>query len=42
MNYDKNEWRVSLERLNPELGYIKNNIALCCFEFNTALQWNKR
>jgi hypothetical protein len=41
MNYNKNEWRVSLERLNPELGYIKDNIVLTSIEFNsTRLQWS--
>ena len=39
MNYDKNEWKVSLERLDPKLGYIKNNIVLCCIEFNDKKQW---
>jgi hypothetical protein len=39
MNHDKNEWKVSLERLNTDLGYIKSNVVLCCREFNDAVQW---
>lgn len=40
LNYDKNEFRMSLERKNPEFGYTPSNIALCCLEFNGATQWN--
>jgi len=39
MNFDRNDWKISLERLNPNLGYIKNNIALICAEFNSISQW---
>ena len=37
MNYDRNEWRVSIERLDNDLGYIKLNVVLCCLEFNTYI-----
>ena len=40
MNYDRNDWKVSIERLNPELGYTKTNVALCCLEFNHATNWS--
>ena len=42
MNYDKNEWRISIERLNSKLGYIKKNTVLCCSEFNGSSQWNQQ
>ena len=41
MNYDKKDWKLSLERLNPDKGYIKDNIVLCCQEFNGSSQWTK-
>ena len=38
----QSDWKVSLERKNPSLGYIKNNIALCCSELNgNAKQWTQ-
>lgn len=40
MQYDKNEFRVSLERLDINKGYIKDNIVLCCLEFNSKTQWS--
>lgn len=41
MNYDQYNWRVSLERLNPNQGYIKDNVVLTCIEFNsTSIQWS--
>lgn len=43
MKYDQHEWRVSLERLNPEMGYIKENVVLTCIEFNsTNTQWSNQ
>ncbi len=35
-----NIWKVSLERVDPELGYIKDNVVLCCLEFNSRVQWS--
>jgi len=40
MKFNKNEWKVSLERLDPRKGYIKDNVVLCCLEFNTRSQWS--
>ena len=34
MNFDRNDWKISLERINPKIGYIKDNIALICLELN--------
>lgn len=31
--FDK-DWVASLERINPRLGYIKDNVCLICAEFN--------
>jgi hypothetical protein len=39
MNFDRNDWKISLERKDPNLGYIKDNIALACIEFNSISQW---
>ena len=33
------DWQCSLERLNPGLGYSRDNVALIALEFNTAVQW---
>lgn len=33
-------WKCSIERLNPDKGYIKTNVALVCHEFNNKCQWN--
>lgn len=30
-----NDWMCSLKRLEPSLGYITDNVALICTEFNT-------
>jgi hypothetical protein len=32
-------YMMSIERINSNLGYIKDNIALCCAEFNSSCQW---
>jgi len=34
------DWQCSLERLDPEKGYIVGNVALCCQEFNGPIQWS--
>jgi hypothetical protein len=39
MNFDKSEWRVSIERLNNKKGYVVGNVVLCCLEFNGNAQW---
>jgi hypothetical protein len=41
MNYDKRDWRMSIERLNPDIGYTKENSVLCCLEFNGRIQWSR-
>jgi hypothetical protein len=33
------DWQCSLERLDTTLGYIKDNVVLCCLEFNHSSQW---
>lgn len=40
MNFNSNEWRVSIERLNDDYGYIKNNIVLICLELQNRSHWN--
>ena len=40
MNIERNDYKMSLERLNPELGYIKENIAFVCSELNSISQWS--
>ena len=40
MMFVNNEWRVSLERLDNNQGYIRGNVVLCCIEFNTKSQWS--
>jgi len=37
----KSHFQCSLERLNPSLGYLKNNICLSVLELNSASQWSK-
>jgi len=34
-------WRLSLERLNNDLGYTLSNCVLVAAEFNTRAQWSK-
>jgi hypothetical protein len=40
MQVSKNEWKVSLERIDPSKGYTQDNTVLCCLEFNTRSQWS--
>jgi hypothetical protein len=34
-----NDWQCSLEIIDPSQGYVPENIALCCLEFNFSYQW---
>jgi hypothetical protein len=36
----RSSWKVSLERLDQEQGYVKSNVVFCCLELNTASQWS--
>jgi len=33
-------WKMSLERLDQTKGYIRENVVLCCLEFNTPTPWS--
>lgn len=37
-HYD--EWTMSIERLDNNIGYTKENTVLCCYEFNSGCQWS--
>lgn len=34
-------WQASIERLDDENGYIRENIVLCCLEFNGRTKWSQ-
>lgn len=34
-------WRCSVERLDPELGYIIGNVVFVCLEFNCVAPWSR-
>lgn len=36
----KDSWKVSLERLDQNLGYTKDNTVLICFEFQNQCNWS--
>ena len=37
----KSDWQASLERVDPKVGYTKQNTVLICWEFNTGnAQWS--
>lgn len=36
LNYEKGDWRMSIERINTFLGYTKDNILIVASEFNTT------
>jgi hypothetical protein len=38
---NKSDWKCSIERLDESLGYLPENIVLCCSEFNGQIQWSK-
>lgn len=41
MTHEPNKpFMVSLERLNPTLGYVKDNVVLCIVELNDMHQWS--
>jgi hypothetical protein len=41
LSYDYNlDWNASLERINPSLGYTKENIAITAHELNGSCQWS--
>jgi hypothetical protein len=42
MNINNNHWKISLERLDTDKGYTKDNIVLCCFELNSKFQWSEQ
>ena len=35
-SYKKMDWKISLERIDVFKGYVKDNVCLICFEFNTT------
>ena len=37
---NKSNWQCSLERLDPNIGYVVGNIALVIIELNNASQWS--
>lgn len=41
MNYNKNEWRISIDRLDNDKGYFPDNVVLCCGEFNGRKLWTQ-
>eukprot|EP00877_Chromochloris_zofingiensis_P013069 jgi/Chrzof1/8015/UNPLg00066.t1 len=40
MSFTSKDWYASLERLDEDKGYAKDNVVLCCLEFNTPSQWS--
>lgn len=40
LNYAKGEWRVSVDRINNNKGYIRANIVLTCVEMNGRSTWS--
>lgn len=40
LNYDKNEWRISIDRIDTSKGYTRDNIVLTCIELNSPIQWS--
>eukprot|EP00877_Chromochloris_zofingiensis_P003867 jgi/Chrzof1/13481/UNPLg00567.t1 len=40
ISYTTKDWLTSLERLDQGKGYTRDNVALCCLEFNSCSQWS--
>lgn len=40
LNYDINEWRLSINRIDENMGYTKDNINLVPIELNSRAGWN--
>jgi len=36
----RGSWMMSVGRINPKKGHTKDNIVLCCLEFNTGAPWS--
>jgi hypothetical protein len=35
------QFKMSIERLDNDLGYVKSNVVLCCLEFNGQIKWTR-
>lgn len=42
MSYTSNDWCTSLERIDVTKGYVRDNVVLCCLEFNSCSQWSHK
>ena len=40
-SYEDKWWTCSAERIDNTKGYVKGNVCLICYEFNTPQQWSK-
>lgn len=40
-SYGDKNWTCSVERIDNTKGYLKGNVCLICYEFNTNIQWSK-
>lgn len=40
-SYEDKWWTCSAERIDNTKGYVKGNVCLICYEFNTHQQWSK-
>lgn len=38
---DSADWKVSLERLDASVGYLKTNTVMICHEFNMSVNWSR-
>lgn len=39
MTHSGTDWQTSLKRLDPNLGFIRGNVVVCCLEFNCFINW---